>query len=109
METCKKLLGNRIKELRKSRGLTQEKLSELLGCEPNHVAKIEAGIHFPQPEKLEILAKVFDIKMKDLFDYEHKYSQSTIKNKIKTWVNDAKISELEFIYKTITNLSELKK
>lgn len=57
MDSCRKMLGKRIKELRKSKNLTQEKLSELVGFEPNHITKIEAGKHFPQPEKLEILAK----------------------------------------------------
>ena len=109
MNLCKKLLGNRIKELRKSRGMTQENLSEYLGCEPNHVAKIEAGTHFPQPEKLDILTKVFEISMKDLFDYEHKLSEHILKDNISNWLTNASISDLEFIYKTINNLKELKR
>lgn len=89
--------------------MTQEKLSELLSCEPNHVAKIEAGIHFPQPEKLEILANAFDVKMSELFNYEHKISENDLKDKIIEWLNSANLSDLEFIYKTINNLSIIKK
>ena len=109
MLSCKEMLGKRIKELRKASGLTQEKLSELINLEPNHISKIEAGIHFPQPEKLESLARVFDVQIKDLFDYEHKLPEQILKSKIANWIDDAQTSEIEYIYKTIQNLKEYKK
>lgn len=108
MNSCKKLLGKRIKELRKSRNLTQEKLAELIGFEPNHVTKIEAGVHFPQPEKLEKLAQIFDLQVKDLFDFEHKLPTENLRQKITAWLNDATPAELEYIFKTIKNLDEFK-
>ncbi len=109
MLSCKEMLGKRIKELRRSNGFTQEKLSELIELEPNHISKIEAGIHFPQPEKLELLARVFDIQIKDLFDYEHKISKQSLKQKISAWLDEASAAETEYIYKTINNLRELKR
>jgi len=109
MNSCKKMLGKRIKELRKSNGLTQERLSELVGLEPNHISKIEAGIHFPQPEKLDIIAQVFEIPVKELFNYEHKTSHQILLRKISYWLEDAADSEVEFIYKTIANIKEFKK
>jgi len=109
MDSCKKMLGKRIKELRKSRGLTQEKLSELIGLEPNHISKIEAGIHFPQPEKLDTLAQIFEIPVKELFNYEHKTSRQVLMLKINKWLEDASNAEIEFIHKTISNIREFKK
>ncbi len=109
MDLCKKMFGKRIKELRKSRNMTQEKLAELVGFEPNHITKIEAGKHFPQPEKLEILARIFDIQVKDLFDFEHKLPVSNLKYKITEWLNEASDEEIEYIFKTIKNLKEFKK
>jgi len=103
------MLGKRIKELRKTRNLTQEKLSELVGFEPNHITKIEAGVHFPQAEKLDLIAKAFDIPVMELFNYEHKLPESILKNKIKNWLNDAQMSEIEYIYKTINSLKEFKR
>jgi len=103
------MLGKRIKELRKSKNMTQEKLSELVGFEPNHITKIEAGKHFPQPEKLESIARIFGVQVKDLFDYEHKVSNQTLKEKIIEWLEDAQTAEIEYIYKTTNNLEELKK
>lgn len=34
-------LGNKMKEIRKSRGLTQEKLAEMVGCNTSHISNIE--------------------------------------------------------------------
>ena len=109
MDSCKKMFGQRLKELRKSKNLTQEKLAEMVGFEPNHLTKIESGKHFPQPEKLELLAKVFDIRIKDLFDYEHKIPEHILKSKITNWLDDAQTPEIEYIYKTIQNLKVFKK
>ncbi len=108
MTSCKNLLGKRIKELRKSNHFTQEKLSELIGLEPNHISKIEAGIHFPQPEKLDKIAQVFDVQVKDLFNYEHKLPNNILKNKIINWLDEASGTDIEFIYKFITSFKEFK-
>ncbi|MBO6087833.1 helix-turn-helix transcriptional regulator [bacterium] len=109
MSLCRKMFGKRLKELRKSKNLTQEQLAELVGFEPNHLTKIESGKHFPQPEKLDSIAKVFDIQIKDLFDYEHKLPEQILKNKITNWLEEAQTPEIEYIYKTIQNLKEYKK
>ena len=108
MKSCKQLFGLRIKELRKSKNLTQEKLAELVGFEPNHITKIEAGIHFPQPEKLEKLARIFEVQVKDLFDYEHKKSVDELKQSISEWIENASSDEVEYLSKTIKNLDELR-
>ena len=41
MKTTKELLGERIRELRKARGLTQEQLAELVEIEQKHVSRLE--------------------------------------------------------------------
>lgn len=43
----KKLLGKRIKELRKNKGITQEALSEKAGIDSKHLSRIECGVNFP--------------------------------------------------------------
>ncbi len=46
-------LGKKIKELRKSKGLTQEKLVELANIDNKHLSKIENGIHLPTYKTLK--------------------------------------------------------
>ncbi|MEI8356296.1 MAG: helix-turn-helix transcriptional regulator [Deltaproteobacteria bacterium] len=41
MKNTKELLGARIKEIRKARGLTQEQLAEMVDIEQKHVSRIE--------------------------------------------------------------------
>lgn len=42
----KKLLGKRIKEIRKHKGLTQEQLSEMIDIETSSLSGIESGRFF---------------------------------------------------------------
>lgn len=53
---------------RKKAGLTQEKLSEMSGCNLNYVASIEcASSKFPKPETIDAIAKALNIRTSDLF------------------------------------------
>ena len=63
------ILGNHVKELRKSRKLTLENLCYKNGLEPSTVARIEKGLVEPKYLTLLKLAKAFKIKLKDLVDF----------------------------------------
>lgn len=56
-------LGQKIKELRKARALTQDQLSELLDIDNRHLSRIEQGKHLPTYSIAKRIAKVlqFDI------------------------------------------------
>ena len=71
MKTTKMLLGERIKELRKSRGLTQEQFAECIGVEQKHVSRIERGKSFPTIERLEMITQALNVSMRDIFDFVH--------------------------------------
>lgn len=62
--------GLRLKELRKSRGLTQEKLAEKLDISPRQLTRIETGDNFPSPETLAKLSYILNIDLSSLFDFE---------------------------------------
>ena len=49
----KKLLGERIKRLRKSRNLTQEQLAEMIEIAPRNLSRIEVGESFVTAEGLQ--------------------------------------------------------
>ncbi len=53
-------LGNKIRQLRKSRGLTQEQLAEQIGIDNKHLSRIEKGRHMPTYHILKKLANFFD-------------------------------------------------
>lgn len=69
--TVKKLLGSRIKELRKNRGLSQEKLGEMVNIDPKHLSRIEVGRSFPSLDTLTEIAKALKMELKDFFEFTH--------------------------------------
>lgn len=71
MGDIRKLLGLRIKELRKQRGLTQEVLAEIAGIETASLSNIEIGNRYPTPENLDSLAKALNVLPCELFTFEH--------------------------------------
>ena len=60
--------GNRIKELRKQKGFSQEKLANLADIDRTYLPTIEKGERNVSIEVVERLAKALDVKVKDLFD-----------------------------------------
>ena len=70
-ESTKKLLGVRIKELRKTRGLSQERLSGKIDIDPKHISRIESGRSFPSLGTLEKLANALQVDLKDFFEFVH--------------------------------------
>lgn len=70
-ESTKKLLGVRIKELRKTRGLSQERLSGKIDIDPKHISRVESGRSFPSLDTLEKLANALQVEVKDFFEFAH--------------------------------------
>jgi transcriptional regulator with XRE-family HTH domain len=70
MMNFKQAFGQHLKIVRKSKGITQERLSELIGIHPRQVSKIETGDHFPTSSTLENLCVELQILPKDLFSFE---------------------------------------
>ncbi len=60
------LLGNKIRQLRKSKGFTQEQLAEKAGIDDKHLSKIENGLHLPTYNTLQKLFKALDINYSDI-------------------------------------------
>ncbi len=65
----KKLLGKRIKELRKHKGLTQEQLSEMLEIEPGSLSGIESGRFFPSLHNLDRMSSILGVELVEFFKF----------------------------------------
>ena len=52
-----KIIGKRIQEYRKKKGITQEQLSEAIGITPHYLSALERGIY---NIKLETLVKILN-------------------------------------------------
>ncbi len=69
--TIKKNLGNRIREIRLSRSLTQEALAEKINLSAKSLSQIELGNNFVSAETLDVLCSALEINPKVLFDFEN--------------------------------------
>ena len=62
-----KEIGSRLKDLRLQAGLSQEKLSEMVGISTYQLQKYESGQNMMNTEKLQIVATALSIQVQDLF------------------------------------------
>ncbi len=65
-------IGNKIRELRKLRGITQEQLAESIGISFQAVSKWENNIALPDITLAPVLANYFGVSMDELFDFNRK-------------------------------------
>lgn len=59
-------LGQRVRDLRLAKGVTQVELAVEIGVSRAHIAKIETGSHPPGREALAALARFFGVTMEFL-------------------------------------------
>lgn len=109
MNSFKKKFGQRVKELRKMRGLTQEQIAEIVNIEPPNISKMENGLHFPQPENIEKLSKALNVDIKDLFDFSHIIQDVNLISNITKELKNLSSKELRYIFKTIQDIKLLRK
>ena len=105
MKDIKKLLGKRIKELRKERNLSQDQLSELVGIDSRSISHIENGDTFPSKSLLEI-AKALNVSLPDLFEFEHlKYDFKYKKNYIINSLDNISEADLDILFRIIKSMN----
>jgi len=63
------IIGEKIKELRKAKGISQESLAQALGITFQAISKWETGAAAPDIALLPALASYFGVSIDELFDY----------------------------------------
>lgn len=63
-------LGNKIRALRKKKGITQEQLASALNMSPQAISKWEMGAGYPDVALLPVIAAYFGVSLDVLFDYD---------------------------------------
>jgi len=62
-----KVFGKRVAEVRKSKGITQQQLAELVGMSVVAIAYIETGKRWARLGTLSKIAKHLEVNISDLF------------------------------------------
>ena len=71
-----KVLGKRIANLRKQKGMNQEEFADVSGKMINTISNIERGLSDPKVTTLMSIAKALNISMEELFS-ENKQEQAS--------------------------------
>ena len=97
----KKEIGEKIRRVRKQKGLTQEQLAEMIDISSRNLSNIELGNSFPKPETLEKFLKSMKISTQTLFSNDSIKTKSELLEGINFLVssikNDQKMLEKTYI------------
>ncbi len=101
----KKLLGQRLKELRKRNHYTLAQLSEKINLEPSSLGNIENGYNYPKISTLEKLAEVLNCSMQDFFNFDHQRDSELLLEEIyETLQNNP--DKIKCVYRILVGLLE---
>lgn len=104
----KKTLGEKVKRLRKKRGITQEQLAEMINIAPKNLSKIEVGSCFVTAETLDKIIVALDTTTEELFANNHIKDKEELLKDIYSSVESVKNEQhkLEMIYKMLNVILE---
>lgn len=99
--------GDKLIELRKKNGYSQEELAEKLGVSRQSVSKWESNNTYPETDKIIQIANLFDCSMDDLINDKITDVESSLR-KNKNNIYNVWDSLLEFITNTVNMFSKMK-
>lgn len=102
----KQLFGKRLRAIRKNRNMTQEKLSELIGLDPQYYCKMENGNHFPSVKTLAKIIEILKVDIKDLFSFSN--SQNSLFDNIYISLLELSDKELRVVNTFINSVIDLR-
>lgn len=100
-------LGEKIKELRKTKNISQEQLAIMLKINRNYLSRIETGKSEPTSGILKQIAEIFNVDLNSLLDIKEETKEK--KEKIKYITDNTKYlkdRDLDFIIRIMTIMKE---
>ena len=108
MSDIAKIIGQRIRNYRTQKGLSQEKLAELAGCHPTYIGQLERGEKNATLESVEKIASAMDISLSELFDKLGKSGSNNIAAKCYDLVASKNEAEQKQLYKMLQVMDKYK-
>ncbi len=88
-----------LKNIRKSRKLTQEQLAERVGVDFRYISYLENARSFPSCELVEKLVNALNVEYSELFMYEKEFSRSELEKNILQIISILDNKKLKVLYK----------
>ena len=108
-EEIKMTLGNKIAELRKEKGMTQEALANQLGVSNQAVSKWEANQSCPDIQLLPVIADLFEISLDTLFGREMQTINTESTTVELPWEDDGKLRAVIYVGHSLIGSEECEK
>ena len=108
MSDIAKIIGQRIRNYRTQKGLSQEKLAELAGCHPTYIGQLDRGEKNATLESVEKIASAMDISLSELFDKLGKSGSNNIAAKCYDLVASKNEAEQKQLYKMLQEMDKYK-
>ena len=96
MKLDRELFGEKIRQIRRLRGFSQEKLSEKIDISPRHMCTIENGNSLPSIETFVKIAKILNININEFFNINPAINDS-LKTEIYDLIQTSSFEELNLI------------
>lgn len=90
-------IGQRIRRIRKARGLTQEKLSEIVDVTPTHISHIETGVTKLSLPVLVAIADALDVRVDSLLYDQPRGGASIAVDEIAAVLEGCDAAQAQFI------------
>ena len=108
MSDIAKTIGQRIRNYRTQKGLSQEKLAELASCHPTYIGQLERGEKNATLESVEKISSAMDISLSELFDKLGKSGSNNIAAKCYDLVASKNEAEQKQLYKMLQEMDKYK-
>ena len=110
MEDIKKLVGDRIRALRKERGYSQERLADKADLHYTHIGSIERGEKNWSIETLVKVANGLNVEVSDLFQFPMKAAEKKkIKKSLIEEINLASPETIKILSDLLNGLKSLRR
>lgn len=99
-------IGRRIKEKRIQKGLTQEKLSEIIGVGPSHMSHIESGSTVPSFEVFIAIVNALNCSSDELLCREIRTAKDLRDSWLTELIEDCDSTEVKILSDTLVSLKD---
>lgn len=102
------MIGTRIQKIRKSKGMTQDRLAEDVNISPKYLSSIERGRENPTLNTIIQLSDSLDVELEDFFESVKLESPEISRKMIIDLLDKADPEQLKMFYKIVAVIIEKK-
>lgn len=108
MSEIAKIIGQRVRNYRTGKGLSQEKLAEMSGCHPTYIGQVERGEKNATLESIEKITSAMGVPLSKLFEKMGEDNSDSIPMKCYELVASKSKAEQEHLYKMLVEMDKYK-